>query len=132
MSTQDLRSLLDRIPGIRHACDLDLLLFFYRHPCTLLTSEQLVAFAGYDCERVARSLDGLIEAGLLTRSPNPAHAARLYVLELGGLPDDLLASLLKIAATRQGRQDVMRLLEPGPNGAPVAGVRRAAAVTKIA
>ena len=110
MRTQGLRSTLDRIRGIRDACDLDLLLFFYRHPLALLTSEQIVAFVGYDRERVVKSLDGLIEAGLLTRSPNPAHAARLYVLELGGLPGALLASLLKIAATRQGRQDVMRLL----------------------
>ena len=118
MSTQDLRSLLDRIRGIRHACDLDLLLFFYRHPCSLLTSEQLVDFVGYDRERVAKSLDVLIEAGLLTRSLNPAHAARLYLLKLHGLPGGLLEPLLSIAATRAGRRDVMRLLEAGPTARP--------------
>ena len=40
IDTQDLRSMLDRIRGIRDASDLDLLLFFYRHPRALLTSEQ--------------------------------------------------------------------------------------------
>ena len=60
--------MLDRIRAIRQACDLDLLLFFHRHPCALLTGEQLVAFVGYDRERVAKSLDGLIEAGHLKRS----------------------------------------------------------------
>lgn len=108
--------MLDRIRGIRHACDLDLLLFFHRHPSALLTSEQLVAYLGYDGERVAKSLDGLIEAGLLTRSQYPSHAARMYVLELAAVPDGLLPSLLKIAATRQGRHDVMRLLRRSENG----------------
>ncbi len=116
MSTEDLRSMLDRIRGIRHACDLDLLLFFHRHPRALLTSEQLVVYLGYDGERVAKSLDGLIESGLLARSQYPSRTARMYVLELGGVPGGLLPSLLKIAATRQGRQDVMRLLESGPTG----------------
>jgi hypothetical protein len=50
---QDLRSMLDRIRGIRHACDLDLLLFFYRHPRVLLTGDRLVAYLGYDREQVA-------------------------------------------------------------------------------
>lgn len=131
MDRKDLRSMLDRIQGIRHPCDLDLLLFFYRHPRALLTSEQLVAYLGYDHERVAKSLDGLIEAGLVTRSQNPTHAARLYVLELGSLPGGLLASLLKIAATRQGRQDGLRLLESGPNSGPAARLR-SASITKIA
>jgi hypothetical protein len=29
------RVLLERVGGIRHACDLDLLLFFSRHPRTI-------------------------------------------------------------------------------------------------
>lgn len=124
--------MLDRIRGIRHGCDLDLLLFFYRHPCALLTAEQLVAYLGYDNERVAKSLDGLIEAGLVARSQSPAHAARLYVLEMGALPGGLLSSFLKIAATRQGRLEAMRLLDPGPGGARVARLRRRARLTKVA
>lgn len=112
--------MLDRIRSIRHACDLDLLLFFHRHPCALLTSEQLVAYLGYDREQLAKSLDGLIEAGLLTRSQSSSRVARLYVLELSGTTGDLLASLLKIAGKRQGRQDVMRLLKAGASITEVA------------
>lgn len=133
MNEQALRALLERTPGIRHACDLDLLLFFRRHPLALLTSEQLVACLGYERERVAKSLEGLIEAGLLTRSQNPTHAARLYVLEQGGAGGGLLRSLLTFASTRPGRRDAMRLLaDAGASGASTARARRGASVTRIA
>lgn len=112
VDTRDLSSMLDRMQCIRHACDLDLLLFFYRHPRALMTGEQLVAYLGYDHEQAAKSLEGLIEAGLVTRSQNPSRAARLYVLELDALPGGLLSSFLKITATRPGRQEAMRLLNP--------------------
>jgi hypothetical protein len=117
------RSSLKRLRGIQHACDLDLLLFFSRHPRALLTSEQLVAYLGYDRDRVATSLDGLIDAGFLTRSQNPSHTARLYVFEHGGPSGGELASLLRIAATREGRQLVLRLLQP-PSDRPTVAVRR--------
>ena len=126
------RSSLKRLRGIQHACDLDLLLFFSRHPRALLTSEQLVAYLGYDRDRVAKSLDGLIDAGLLSRSQNPSHTARLYVLERSGPLGGALASLLKIAATREGRQLVLRLLEPGPDRPPVAVRRRGIALVSVA
>jgi DNA-binding MarR family transcriptional regulator len=122
MAAQDLRSLLDRIRSIRHACDLDLLLFFYRHPCALLTSERIVAHLGYEHEQVAKSLEGLIAGGLLTRSQNPAHAARLYTLQLGGASGSLLSSLLKIASTHQGRLQIKQLLKSAPTEAPSAGL----------
>ena len=118
IDTQDLRSMLDRVPGIRDACDLDLLLFFHRHPRALLTNEQFVVWLGYDRDQIAKSLARLIEAGLVTRSQNPSHAAGLYVLELRGEPGELLSSLLNIAATREGRQRVFWLLESGPDHAP--------------
>ena len=124
--------MLDRIRDIRHGCDLDLVLFFHRHPCALLTAEQLVAYLGYDGARLAKSLDGLIEAGLVARSLNPAHTARLYVLELDALPGGLLSSFLKIVATRQGRMEAMRLLSSGPGGAPVARLPRRVRLTKVA
>jgi hypothetical protein len=59
MATEDLRSMLDRMRGIRHACD-DLLLFFHRYPCALLTSEQLAAYVGYEGEQLAKSPERLI------------------------------------------------------------------------
>lgn len=123
--------MLERLRGVRHPCDLDLLLFFYRHPRTLLTGERLVSYLGHDREQVAKSLDGLIEAGLLTRSQNPSHTARLYILELDALPGGLLSSFLKLAATRQGRQEAMRLLA-GESGAPRASRRRAPSLSKVA
>ena len=132
MGKQDLQSALARVRGVQHACDLDLLLFFSRNPRALLTSEQIVAFLGYDREQVAKSLDGLIEAGHLTRSPNPSHAARLYVLEFDGASGGPLASLLKIAATREGRRDLLQLLQPPVNRVAPAAIRRRALIAKVA
>jgi hypothetical protein len=120
MKADRVRDLLERIGGIRHPCDLDLLVFFHRHPRALLSSEQLVTYAGYERDQVAKSLDGLIEAGLLVRSQHPAHAARLYVLDLHAGPGGSLESLLKFAATREGRRVVMQLLEEGPKSIPSA------------
>ena len=104
----------------------------HRHPTALLTSEQIVAFLGYDRERVATSIDGLIDAGLLRRSQNSTHAARLYVLERDGITGGALARVLAIAATRQGRREVMQLLQSGSNSAPIASGRRIASVAKVA
>ena len=47
------RGLLARVPVIRTACDLDLIVFLYRHPRMLLTSERLAEFLGYDIKEVA-------------------------------------------------------------------------------
>ena len=118
--------MLERIRGIRHACDLDLLLFFYRHPRALLTGERLVSVLGYDREQLAKSLDGLIEAGLLTRSQNPSHAARLYVLKPAGDGNPVggwLASLLKVAETRDGRAAVLAALHDRQAPEPTALAR---------
>jgi hypothetical protein len=125
-------ALLDHLVAVRHRCDLDLLLFFYRHPRALLTAESLVSYLGHDHDRVAKSLDGLIAAGLLTRSQNPSRSARLYELNLDGRPGSQLASLLKIAATPQGRKEVMRLLAPGPDVAAGPNLRRKAGLAKVA
>lgn len=120
--------LLQRIRGIRHPCDLDLLLFFQRHPCALLAAERLAACLGYRIDQVASSLDGLTAAGLLDRSRNSSHGAWLYRLELDYRPE--LSSLLDIAVTCEGRRDVMRLLGPEPGRG--AGVRHPACAVKAA
>src|SRR5262249_26114128 len=100
-----LEHLLSSIGILRHPCDLDLLLFFHRHPRVLLTSERLAAYVGYDLNQVGRSIDLLTEAALLERSQNRTHAARMYVLN----PPEIgwLKSLLDIASTREGRRDVI-------------------------
>jgi hypothetical protein len=102
---------LSRLLGpLSHPCDLDLLLFFHRHPRALVTSERLAAFVGHDVKRVGRSLDTLMEAGALQRSPHPAHEARLYVLR-GAADEAWLAAVLAAASSDEGRTALMRALK---------------------
>jgi hypothetical protein len=104
--------LLDRIGCLGHACDLDLLLFFYRHPQAFLNSERLALYVGYDLPQVERSLETLMTAGLLRQSPDSTRPARLYVLTRSSSPlGGSLSSLLRIAATREGRLAVIRALK---------------------
>ena len=103
MTREPARRLLDRIGILRNNCDLDLLLFFVRHPRSLLTSDQIAAFIGYDVKRIGDSLDRLLDAKLLTRSPNPAHAARMYVFSVGGPNGGWLPALVDLMSTRDGR-----------------------------
>lgn len=108
--TQNIQRLLAATPVIVGPCELDLLVFLYRHPRTLLTNEQLAAFVGYDMKQIAKSIDAFIEAGLLVRTQNSLHAARLLVLEdeeSGGLE-----TLLRMASTREGRRDILQVLAP--------------------
>ena len=123
MNREGARRLLDRIPVLKHACDLDLLVFFARHPRSLLASESLACFLGYGIKDIAESLDVLLGAGLLKRAQTPAHAARLYVFALNGAqvgPDGgWLPALLEMASTRQGRLALRESLgrsSEGPGG----------------
>jgi hypothetical protein len=104
--------LLARTPVIRGACELDLLGFLHRHPRTLLTSEQLAVFVGYDMKRVAKSIEVFIGAGLLERTKNRMHAVRMYSLVLNGPQGEVLTALVKLASTRQGRRDILELFGP--------------------
>jgi DNA-binding MarR family transcriptional regulator len=118
MNRRRFEHLLNSIGVLQHPCDLDLILFFHRHPCALLTSDRLAAYVGYDLSQVGRSLDRLTDAGLVERTQNPTHAARMYVLKT---PESgWLASLLEIASTREGRRDLIQamtetapVIEPG-------------------
>lgn len=95
--------------GLQHPCDLDLLLFFRRHPDTLITSEQLAKFVGHDLRQVGRSLDTLVERQVVLRSPNPTHAARQY--RLAPIAQrEWLHHLLRIADTLEGRRELRQLL----------------------
>ena len=107
---EEIKRLLARTPVIGSACELDLLVFLHRHPRSLLTNEQLAAFVGRDMKQVAKSVEGFIEAGLLARTQNAKHAARLYLLMLNGPQGEGLKSLLEIASTREGRQGILLLL----------------------
>lgn len=110
----DARRLIARLGALSHPCDLDLLLFFARHPRTLLASEQLAAFLGYGVSEIAASLDLLQGAGLLTRTPNPKHTARMYVFSAGGPNNEWLPPLLKLGATREGRLELIWALRRRP------------------
>src|SRR3989441_11112693 len=83
MTAKRIGDLLDRIECLRHPCDLDLLLFFSRHPRAYLITERLAEYVGYELPQVAQSLETVITAGLLRRSPDSTHPPRLYVLTPG-------------------------------------------------
>jgi hypothetical protein len=105
MTGRRYQHLLSSIGVLRHPCDLDLLIFFHRHPLALLTSERLAAYVGYDLNQIARSLDLLTDAGLLKRSQSTTHTARMYVLQTPGT--GWLTSLIDIASTRDGRRTLL-------------------------
>jgi hypothetical protein len=110
---QKIQRLLARIPVIAGACELDLLLFFHRHPRTLVTSEQLATLVGYEMKHIVKSVDVFINAGLLERTQNPIHAARMYVLVLEGPEGGSIKEILDLASTRQGRREILQYLAPG-------------------
>lgn len=124
MTSRQIRQLLERSTVLHHPCDVDLLLFFHRHPQSLLTSDQLATFVGYGVSQIAQSLDAFIAAGIIERSQNPTHHARMYRL-VRGTPEGWVTSIVKVASTRQGRHDVMQALrsirsteETGSSGPP--------------
>ena len=132
MTPKQIGDLLDRIGCLEHPGDLDLLLFFYRHPQAFLKSERLAEYVGYDLPQIERSLEILITAGLLRQSPDSTRPARLYVLARNSSPlGGWLSSLLQIAATREGRLAVIHALKQrrspsltgGGESEPVANVR---------
>jgi hypothetical protein len=127
VNREDARRLLDRIGMFTHACDVDLLVFFARHPRTLLTSEQLAAWLGYELKQITESLEMLLEAGLLTRTENPPHAARMYLFVGGGSSGEWLPGLLKLVSTRAGRlavRDELSRRAPKETAGPVGPAAR--------
>jgi hypothetical protein len=114
--------------GLRDACDLDLLLFFSRHPRVVLSSEQLATYVGYELPQVARALDLLLGAGLLKRTLNQGGPGRMYVLEVDHA-EEWLEPLRHVCATPDGRNALKVLLKKrkSENGDPsyrrLSGVR---------
>lgn len=121
--SEDVKRLLAGAPVIHNACDLDLLVFLYRHPRTLLTSENLAAMVGYDMHRVVRGLDGFVEAGILERVQSSTHAARMYLLSLHGPRGGGLRDVLELASTRDGRRKILEVLNSGSGRPKSAAVR---------
>lgn len=114
MTHEEAQRLLARIGVLKNPCDLDLLIFFAGHPRSLLASESLASFLGYELKEIADSLETLLAAGLLTRLQSSAHAARLYVFAIdethGGAHQEWPSSLFAAASTREGRLALRRAL----------------------
>lgn len=117
---------------VRNSCDLDLLVFLHRHPRSFLTSEQLATFLGYALNRVAESLDSFISAGLLERTQNPLHAARLYLLQVDGPRDEGLRTLLQLGTTRPGRRRILETLGGGDSSSGSASSQKKLRLLRIA
>ena len=96
--------------GLRDTCDLDLLLFFSRHPRVVLSSEQLATYVGYDVQHVARALDFLLGRGLLKRTLHARAPGQMYVLEVDHA-EEWLESLRQLCATPEGRNSLKALLK---------------------
>lgn len=111
MSPEDAQSLLDRIVTLRHPCDLDLLIFFVKHPHTLMASGQLCTFMGYDLKRLESSLNVLLASGLITRSQNRAQVARMFELATDGIHWRWLPALVTVASTPAGRLALIEALK---------------------
>ena len=108
--TLDARRLLDRIDLLGNPCDLDLLVFFARHPRTLVASEHLAVLLGYEFTQTAASLDVLHRAGLITMSENPLDTAHIFVFTTGDQGAGWLPDLLELASRRDGRLALLRAL----------------------
>jgi hypothetical protein len=96
--------------GLQGACDLDLLLFFSRHPRVVLSSEQLASYVGYELPQIARALERLLGAGLLKRTLNQGAPGRMYVLEVDHV-EGWLEPLRRVCATPDGRNALKGLLK---------------------
>jgi hypothetical protein len=117
MTADDTARLLERVGVLRSRCDLDLLIFFARHPTALLTSEQLASWLGHALRAIAASLDVLLDAGIISREQNPSHAARMYVFSTASpAGGGWLPSLLRLAKTRGGRLALIEALRSRAGG----------------
>src|SRR5262245_27408803 len=120
MSVKRSRDLCARL-GLSAPCDLHLLVFFHRHPRAVLPSERLALYVGFDIAEVAKSLDTLIAAGLLTRVQGPTRSGRMYLLTSSGPSGGWIDALLRLASTRQGRVAVLTILAEREPDSPTPG-----------
>lgn len=124
--------LLDQLAVVQQPCDLDLLVFFARHPRTLLSSDQIAGFLGYEVKAVAASLELLLDSGFVTRTSTRRQVARLYALADGPPGSGWLLALTRLATTRVGRlallDELQRRSETGSGDAAQAGHTPAGAI----
>lgn len=111
---------------LAHPCDLDLLLFFHRHPRSLLTPRDLVQRVGYTRGTIRLALERLRAAGLLRWSPSTFDATarqRSSMFELApGAWGTLLPRFLWLASSSSGRRLLRRAIADAAGvGAPRRG-----------
>ena len=98
---------------LEHPCDLDLIVFFSRHPRALLTLHDVAARVGYGEDQVRAGVDTLQRAGLLTWSkggPDQRGSdARLFELTPGAWAE-ILPAFLWVARSVDGRRTLRRAL----------------------
>ena len=117
MAREDQRALLDSLGAIRHPCDLDLLLFFYRHPRALYARESRPAFS-----RPAE--EGAIGASGRRRLRHLLKAFPIAVLAFANLPATGLAQSpcpgihVKILNIKNSAGAVACALFESPDGFP--------------
>ena len=117
MKDEQASCLLDRSGMLRDRCDLDLLLFFVRHPRVLLSSDQIATLLGHTVKQLDDSLKAFVTANLLSRTQKPSGFARLYVFADGDAPG-WLSSLVELTSTREGQLAIRSALADRLKGAP--------------
>lgn len=119
MNSRRIDNLLKQATMLQNGCDVDLLLFFRRHPHVLLTGDQLTRYLGYDIHQVGNSLERMIAGGFIRKSQHAAHPARMYRLSNGSGDDDgALDALLELASTPDGRRAVIKALRGAAASGP--------------
>jgi len=104
--------------GLRDACDLDLLLFFSRHPRVVLNSEQLATYVGYEIQHVARALDLLLGARVVSRVLSQGVPSRMYVLDLDHV-ESWLEPLRRLCNVPDGRHALRALMKERRSQSPI-------------
>ena len=95
-------------------CDLDVLVFFHRHPRAFLNTFDLAQRVGYDTAEIDCSIENLLGAGLVTSSkPRESATARLYEFTPGRWAT-VLPRFLWVASTADGRRALRRALVTRP------------------
>ena len=117
MKDEQARCLLDRIGMLRDRCDLDLLLFFVRHPRVLLSSDKVATLLGYTVKQIDDSLEVFVTASLLSRTQKPSGVAQLYVFADGDAPG-WLSALVELTSTREGHLAIRGAFADRLKGAP--------------